>query len=75
MILKEYSSAIGLYSFDDEYSEDYIKISSKDFEVERLSEGMSPFSMIYGQPMLYVNYPTFKIQIYDGCDIELLKYG
>lgn len=45
------------------------------FEVERLSEGMPAFITTYGQPMLYVKYPTFKIQIFDGCDIELLEDG
>lgn len=36
------------------------------FEVENLSDRMPAFIMTYGQPMVYVKYPTFKIQIYDG---------
>lgn len=38
------------------------------FEVESLSERMPAFITTFGQPVIYVKYPTFKIQIFDGCD-------
>lgn len=35
------------------------------FEVEKLSGNMPAFVVTMGQPLVYVKYPTFKIQIFD----------
>lgn len=36
------------------------------FEVNKLSDNMPAFVVTMGQPLVYVKYPTFKIQIFDN---------
>ena len=36
------------------------------FEVDKLSDNMPAFVVTMGQPVVYVKYPTFKIQIFDS---------
>ena len=38
------------------------------FEVDKLSERMPAFIITMRTPMVYVKYPTFKVQIYNGKD-------
>lgn len=40
------------------------------FKVEGLSKKMPAFITTFGQPIIYVKYPTFKIQIFDGRDLQ-----
>ena len=62
----------------EKYSEDCWKlIHTKGcvFEVDKLSERMPAFitAITTAEPMLYVKYPTFKIQIFDGEDPKKLE--